>query len=205
MARGILLLSALCLCAALVAGSAGAARAPVRATLVGDSIAASLTYVASARTKLSRGMKVRLDAKVCRRLVQPSCTYGGSRPSTALQAVQGYGRSLGQVLVVNVGYNESSAGYRTGIDRIMRSALSQGAKGVVWVTLRETRSVYTGTNQVIRKAAKRWRQMEVADWNAYSRGKAWFASDGLHLTATGARALATLIRVHVLKVARSAT
>jgi hypothetical protein len=118
--------------------------------------------------------------------------------------VQGYGRSLGQALIVNVGYNESASGYGEGIDRVMRATRKQGAKAVVWVTLRETSDIYFSTNLAIKRAAKRWRDLTVADWNAYSRGHAWFGSDGLHLTATGANALATFLRQHVFKAFQSA-
>ena len=150
------------------------------ATFVGDSVAASISYTPQARTLLSRGLKVRLDLRVCRRLVTVGCPYQGSTPPNALQAVQSLGRSLGEVLIVYVGYNESSAGYGKGIDQIMRAALGQGARGVVWVTLREERDIYRQTNAVIRSAASRWPQLQVADWNAYSNGKPWFSSDGLH-------------------------
>ena len=63
------------------------------------------------------------------------------------------------MLVVKVGYNESARGYRQGIDRVMRAALAEGAKAVVWVTLRETNDSYHETNVVIRTAAKRWPQL----------------------------------------------
>jgi hypothetical protein len=195
----------ICLVVVDVAAAAQAAPAsgkgPVQATFVGDSVAASISYAPTARAQLKRGLAVRLDLKVCRRLVQPSCTYQGSTPTTALQAVQGYGRSLGDVLIVKVGYNESAQGYRQGIDRIMRAALAEGATGVVWVTLRETSEIYHWTNVAIRTAAKRWPQLVVADWNAYSRGKPWFGSDGLHMSATGATALASFLRPYVFKAA----
>jgi len=174
---------------------------PVRATFVGDSVSASIAYVPAARAQLRRGLDVRLDLRVCRRLVQPSCTYEGATPSSALQAVEAYGRSLGRVLVVKVGYNESAQGYREGIDRVMRAALRDGARGVVWVTLRETRDTYHWTNIAIRTAKKRWPQLLVADWNAYSRGKPWFGHDGLHLTSAGASALAAFLRPYVFKAA----
>lgn len=141
-------------------------------------VPASISYVPQARGELAHGLRARLDLRVCRRLVQPSCSYQGSTPSTALEAVRSYGRSLGRVLIVNVGYNESADGYRQGVDRIVRAALAEGAVGVVWVTLREARSTYRWTNIAIRTAAKRWPQMVVADWNAYSRGKPWFSGDG---------------------------
>ncbi|MGL6277944.1 MAG: hypothetical protein ACRC50_00110 [Gaiella sp.] len=201
----VLLAALVCL---VTAGSAAATTAapagkkvPVRVTFVGDSVAASISYAATARAQLRKGLTVRLDLRVCRRLVQPSCSYQGSTPTTALQAVQALGRSLGDVLVVKVGYNESAQGYREGIDRVMRAALAQGASGVVWVTLKETSDTYHWTNVAIKTAAKRWPQLVVADWNAYSAGKPWFGSDGLHMSATGATELARFLRPYVFRAA----
>jgi len=197
---------ALALAGALLASTGtAAARKPVAvpATFVGDSGAASITYAPRAQTVLSSGLKVRLDLRVCRRLVTVGCPYQGSPPSNALQVVQSLGRSLGEVLVVYVGYNESSAGYGKGIDQIMRAALRQGARNVVWLTLREERDIYRQTNVVIRTAAKRWPRLQVADWNAYSSGKPWFSSDGLHMGAAGAEGLARFLRPYVLRAATS--
>lgn len=193
-----------CLVGASNASAAQGANAPIHATFVGDSVSESIAYVPSARDELRHGLSVRLDLKVCRRLVQPSCTFQGSTPSTGLQAVQAYGRSLGRVLIVKIGYNEGPQGYGAGIDRVVRAALADGAVGVVWVTLREkTRysGLYHGTNLQIRQAAKRWPQLLVADWNAYSAGKPWFGSDGLHLNPTGATALAAFLRPYIFRAA----
>jgi hypothetical protein len=198
---------ALCVaaCVAVVAAAtstAGAAPSrPLHVTFVGDSVSASILYTPTAKRQLKRGYTVTLDLVVCRRLVAASCTYNGTTPTTALQAVQGYGRGIGDVLIVKVGYNESSQGYRQGIDRVMRAALAQGVEGVVWVTLRETRSTYHWTNVAIKTAARRWPQLVVADWNVYSSGHAWFGDDGLHLSATGATALATFLRPYVKRAA----
>jgi hypothetical protein len=188
--------------AAILAGtSAAATRAPVRVTFVGDSVPASIMYSPRAKSILARGLATRLDLRVCRRLATASCSYQGSAPTSALQSVQSLGRSLGDVLIVDVGYNESASGYREGIDRVMRAARAQGATGVVWVLLRETRDIYRQTNAVIRAAQKRWPQLLVADWNAYSRGKPWFSSDGLHMSVTGADALAAFLRPYALRAA----
>jgi hypothetical protein len=192
------------LAAASAAGTTAAAtKTPVRVTFVGDSVPASIMYSPRARSILSRGLSTRLDLRVCRRLATASCSYQGSAPTSALQSVQSLGRSLGDVLIVDVGYNEGASGYRDGIDRVMRAARAQGAAGVVWVLLRETRDEYRQTNAVIRGAQKRWPDMLVADWNAYSRGKPWFSSDGLHMGVTGADALAAFIRPYVFRAASS--
>ena len=181
-------------------GATGAAsRAPLRVTVVGDSVADAITYVPAARRKLSRGFVVALDLRVCRRLVTPSCSFQGATPSTALEAVQSFGSRLGDVLVVDVGYNEGPVGFGAGIDRVMRAARAQGVRGVVWVTLRETLDLYRRTNIAIHRAAKRWPQLRVADWNAFSAGHSWFAGDGLHLTQTGATALAGFLRPYILR------
>ena len=199
-------LSTGCLLAALAGAllastGTAASKKPVPATFVGDSVAASISYTPEAQTVLSRGLRVRLDLRVCRRLVTVGCPYQGSTPPNALQAVQSLARSVGRVLIVYVGYNESSAGYGKGIDQIMRAALSQGARGVVWVTLREERDTYVQTNVAIRTAKKRWPQLQVADWNAYSSGKPWFSSDGLHMGAAGAQELAQFLRPYVFRAA----
>jgi hypothetical protein len=108
------------------------------------------------------------------------------------------------VLIVMVGYNESADGYRRGIDQVMRAALAGGVEGVVWVTLRDTLSIYHQTNVAIKSGARRWPQLVVADWNAYSSGRPWFRSDGLHLTSTGASGLAGFLRPYVRKAAAGA-
>jgi hypothetical protein len=198
--RSLITVLGACLAAAIFAAGTSAAPAKkiVPVTFIGDSVAASILYTPQAQTILSRGLKVRFDLRVCRRLVAASCAYQGSAPPTALQSVQSLDRSVGQVLVVNVGYNESAVGYGKGVDQVMRSALAQGARHVVWVTLREQRDTYRWTNVAIRTAAKRWPQLRVAEWNAYSRNKPWFSSDGLHMSSTGATELARYVRTNVL-------
>ncbi len=184
-----------------LAAAANAATKPIRVTVVGDSVAASMQNVPSAQAALRKGLEVRLDLEVCRRLVQPSCAFRGSKPSTALQAVLSSGGSLGHVLVVDVGYNEGAEGYGAGVDRVMSAALAQGVSGVVWVTLRERNGIYRQTNVAIRKAEKRWPQMQVADWNDYSAGKPWFREDGLHMGTVGANAFAAFLRPHIFRAA----
>ena len=191
-----------CTVVAAVASAATASRAAkLHVTFVGDSVPASIDHTAAAQQVLRNRYAIRLDLAVCRRLVTASCRFKGSRPRTALQAVQSYGSRLGDVLVVKVGYNESAQGYREGIDQVMRAAVRQGVHGVVWVTLRETRDVYRRTNVVIRTAAERWPQLVVADWNSYSAGQPWFRSDGLHLTGEGAEAMARFLQPYVSRAA----
>ena len=147
-------------------------------------------------------MNARLDLRVCRRLAQLSCTYDGSTPPSALASVQAAGSSLGQVLVIDVGYNEGASTYRDGMRQLIRTALAHGVKGIVWVTLRETRDIYAWTNTAIRAEARRWPEVRVADWNRFSHGHDWFGGDGLHLNPAGAEGLAELLRPLVLAAAK---
>jgi hypothetical protein len=206
--RALLALSLAALLSALVgaaAAAAPAAPAKTRVTVIGDSITASFDYVAPARRLLGKGLDLRSDAVVCRRLVAASCSFQGQTPRTALQVVGAQGRALGPVVVINVGYNDWAAVYD--VDRVMKALRAAGVRRVVWVTLREAgsnASIYAQSNARIRSAGKRWRgSLVVADWNAYSRGKPWFRADGLHLTTTGAFGLARLLRPLVLAGTRA--
>ena len=132
------------------------------------------------------------------------CPYKGTTPSSALDVVYSSRVHLGPVLVVDVGYNDDPAQYRRGMDDLVERAGALGVKRIVWVTLRESQPIYRQTNAVIRSEAKRFPQIDVADWNAWSAGKPWFRSDGLHLTAAGATALAVWLRPYLLKAAATA-
>lgn len=190
---------------ACAAAASAQSASKTRVTVIGDSVTASFDYVPAARRYLGKGLDLRSDAVVCRRLVATSCPFRGSTPSTALQVVGSKRSTLGPVVVVNVGYNDWPAVYD--VDRVMRALKAAGVRSVIWVTLREATSyadVYAQSNARIRKAASRWRgRLVVADWNAYSRGEAWFREDGLHLTTSGALGLARLLRPLVLKGAAS--
>jgi hypothetical protein len=181
------------------AGSAGA----VRFTFLGDSKAAGIEYSAEAKRLLARGHVVRRDLKVCRRLVAPSCP---PYPTTALQAIRQYGRTLGRVLVVDVGYNDSSATYRAQMEQVVRAAKARGVRGIVWVNLRVVpghTENYRGINTIINQVAERRPIVYVANWNTYTRGKpaSWFGSDGIHLTSAGAVGLVKLVRRYVTRAA----
>jgi hypothetical protein len=193
------ILSALIASVLALTGPAVAAERKPRVTVIGDSVQASFGYVPRAVSRLGKGFDLRMDARVCRRLITSSCSYNGSTPQTALQLIRSKGDALGSVVVINVGYNEGSSGYD--VNAVMRALQRAGVDHVVWVTLREERSVYTSINGNIRQADRRWKLLTVADWNAASAGKPWFGSDGLHLNASGAYALSGLIRQKMLAAA----
>jgi ABC-type amino acid transport substrate-binding protein len=161
-------------------------------TLVGDSVAAAFGYSAPARELLGEGLDFRFEAVVCRRLVAPSC--GHPPPPTALQSIESQGRALGQTVIMDIGYNDNASTYAEQLDQTMHALLAAGVRHVIWVTLRETTPGYRGINDVIRAATARWPELEVADWNGYSSGRPWFASERIHLNADGALGLARLLR-----------
>jgi hypothetical protein len=178
----------------------------VEATIVGDSVAETIDEVPQAKHALTSSLHLHLELAICRRLIVTSCTYQGRTPPPALQAIKSLGRSLGALLVVDVGYDDDSVGYGSGIDQIMRTAMAQGAREVIWLTLREYgnySSTYQETNAEIRQAARRWPELRIADWSDYSAGRPWFADD-VHPNDTGAVALANFLRAYITSSMRGA-
>jgi hypothetical protein len=189
--------------AALVAlGPAAGSAAAVKLTFIGDSKAAAINFSPKAKRLLSRGHDVRRDLRVCRRLVAPSCAYPpGVYPRSALETIRHYGTGLGTVLVIDVGYNDSSTTYRGDLNQVMQAALNREVKGVVWVNLRAVRPDYGRINSIINRARQRWPELYVANWNRYSDGHpGWFnprIGDGIHLTEAGAIGLVKLVRRYI--------
>lgn len=184
------------LAAALTAAAAtGGTSVRPRVTFFGDSVAAALAYEPKARTLLAKGLDLRLDARVCRRLAETGCPYRGVRPPSVLTLVERPDEPLGSTVVIDVGYNDPPDGYGADVDRVMQVLARQGVATVIWVTLQEHRALYRATNAAIRTAAKRWPQIRIADWHDASRSRpAWFGDDGLHLSAQGAMGLARFLR-----------
>lgn len=191
-----LVITALALAFAISAAPASAATKP-RVTVIGDSVQASFSFVPAATARLGKGLNLKLDAVVCRRLVAPSCSYNGVTPLTALQLIRSStGAKLGKVVVIHVGYNDDASVYD--INAVMKALRAKGVKKVVWVTLHDPGNRYGGNNALIAAAAKRWKGFTVADWHAVSAGRPWFRADGIHPSPAGAMSLAGLIRQKVL-------
>ncbi len=154
-------------------------------TIFGDSVAAALDWDSTALEVLEQGDRVTLDLAPCRRLWTAGCL--SPPPPSMLQDVLQLGRRIGPTVIVLVGYNDDPHVFAEGLGRTLAALRKDGVRHVLWLTLREAYSVYAQTNAKIRAAAKKHPWMKVLDWNAYSRGHpAWFASDGLHLSAEGA-------------------
>ena len=208
MRSGLALVAVLLGVAAASAAAQGAGMAPTagpRVTMFGDSIADSLNYVPDARTILGDGIDLRLELAPCRKLVPVGCAYMGSRPPSVLSIVkESTLAELGNIVVVAVGYNDPENNYETDMAQVVNALVEKGVGHVIWLTLREQTDDYRRINQTIEAQAPRWPALRVADWDAASRGKDWFNSDGLHLNADGAIGMATLIRPFVLTACGSA-
>ena len=111
---------------------------------------------------------------------------------------------LGNIVIVAVGYNDPANNYETDMAQVAIALVDLGVAHVIWLTLREQTDDYRQINATIRDQARRWPQVQIADWEKASRGKDWFNEDGLHLNADGAIGLATLIRPFVLAACGSA-
>jgi hypothetical protein len=176
-----------------------------RVTMFGDSIAESLDYVPEARDLLAEGLDLRLELTPCRKLVPPGCAYQGTRPRSVLDIVQSSSLAqLGNIVVVDVGYNDPANNYATDMAQVVNALVDRGVGHVIWVTIREQSDDYRQINDVIRTQAPRWPEFRIADWESASRGQDWFNPDDLHLNAAGALGLARFIRPYILAACGSA-
>lgn len=184
---------ALVLCLLVDPAAAGAATNP-RVTVFGDSAATAIAYDPEAKRILGRGVDLRLEVAACRRLGDLSCPYDGERPPNVIERATTLGSELGRVVVVMVGYNDYESRYALNIEKALTAFRDAGVERVLWATLRAERQSYLTMNEAILEAAARSPAMTVLDWNALSRGRPdWIQADGIHLTALGAQALATMV------------
>ena len=191
--------------ATLVFAAVASSATQARVTVIGDSVADAMEHSPRALVNLRKGFRVRLDTKGCRRLRAPSCTIAGSSgpPPTTLQVVKRLGTSLGKIVVVNVGYNDTPHRYGRDLAAVMRALQQVGVKTVIWLTLRDPNRDYAAANADIRSEPKDWPQLVVADWDEYSDGQpTWFQPDGIHLTELGAAKLGRFINDALLGQAK---
>lgn len=180
----------------------GRADAAPRVTVIGDSVQASFAYTPQAARNMGRDLDLRMEARACRRMSSVGCI---TMPPSAVSLAQSLGSRLGDVVVVNVGYNDYVGAYDT--EAAMAAFRRAGVRAVVWVALRETQSSYAAINarirDVARRAARRGDQplVRIADWNRYSSEHGgWFTPDRVHLNSSGAVGLSALLREEVLSV-----
>jgi sirohydrochlorin ferrochelatase len=163
-------------------------------TVIGDSVAEGMSGDADAVAILTQGIDLDLETAPCRRVDGDSCPYEGVRVPTLVELAKTLGPKLGPNVVVAVGYNDFESAYAQNIRTALTTLRAQGAKRIWWLTLRAARHPLVNMNDDIEAAAAAHPELEVIDWNLYSRSHPdWFQVDGLHLLAPGSEAMATLI------------
>jgi len=179
--------------ATAVSGQPASGAAPKqRVTFIGDSIATGVQYEADALKILTQGIDLDPQLAVCRRLVQESCPYKGTRPLTLVDLLPTI--KLAPTVIVNVGYNEPESTYADSVETAFEALEKAGVQRILWLTLTEERPAYANMNDVLRTVAAKHPEVTIVDWQMYSRSHPdWFQDDGLHLGYGGAVGMATLI------------
>ena len=129
-------------------------------------------------------------------------TQGGSSDGVRAAMNVPVGTDL---VVVELGYNDSPSAMASRIDALMAVLRDRGVGAVAWVNVseRKTSFDFAATNSAIAAAAQRWPEMVVLDWESTSGGieaDRWF-SDGIHLTTTGNAEFALWLRDHIVDLA----
>jgi hypothetical protein len=196
--RGVLITALLALLVG-ASGAQGASRDLQHVTLVGDSVADAIANDNQAIAVLRQGIDLDLEVAPCRRVEGEGCPYEGVRPPSLVQLVKSMGSKIGPNVVVCVGYNDFEDQYAGNIEDALVALEAAGVKHVWWLTLRAAHHPYVNMNDDIVNAAKSHPEMEVIDWNVYSRSHPdWFQDDGLHLLEPGSIAMAGLIHQTLL-------
>ena len=191
--RGALVFIVVLLVFAPLAGQASTVRIQ-HVTLIGDSVADGIAGDSRAVSTLGADLALDLEVAPCRRVGQDSCFVNGVQPPNVIQLVNTMGSKLGPNVVVAVGYNDFEDQYAANIEAALNALKAAGVKRVWWLTLRAAHHPYINMNADIVAAAQKHPELEVIDWNVYSRSHPeWFQNDGVHLLATGSEAMAVLI------------
>ncbi len=202
MSRSVSLLAALVVCCGLAAtADAGKQRPNQRVTIFSDSSGAALNWDSTAKKIVERGNRVRLELHPCGRLTQPGCLTSHPPPSV-LATVRKLGRGLGPNVVIFVGYNDDPATYRQGLPAVVKALWKRDVRHMIWLTLHAVTKQYVDINHAIYAEQQKWGPtMTVLDWNHYSASHpSWYASDGIHLSGTGAIAFATFLHRSLKKL-----
>jgi hypothetical protein len=181
---------------AALAGSARAAvEAPPQVTVIGDSVLTAVQWNAEPLAVLQQGLDLRLDVGICRRLTGVSCSSDDTRVPTLVDVVDSLGPDLGEVVLVEVGYNDDHDTFAASVEQSIAALLQSGVRHILWANLHGFTQQWLDMNAVLAAAARRHPELTVIDWNAYAGDHwSWFQGDSIHLRQEGAMAMATLFR-----------
>jgi hypothetical protein len=161
-----------------------------------------LLWDREAHTILGSGLDLDVEPLICRKVAKPGC--GGAAPPSAVDTATQLGARLGRIVIIDVGYNDTTPELAAGIDPLMRVLVANGVTHVIWVNYVEHLGVWTASNAVLADAAARWPQLVVADWNSVALPHPEWFVDEAHLTPEGGRNLASFLRPIVLGACGSA-
>lgn len=181
--------------AVLVLGNAraGTADSPPQVTVIGDSVLTAVLWNKQPLDRLERGIDMKLDIGVCRRLEGESCPYEGGRVPTLVATVDALGPQLGKTVLVEVGYNDDEATFAQGVEHSLAALRAAGVTRVLWANLHGFGPHWDAMNAVLSAAARRRPELTIVDWNGYAGTHwSWFQGDSIHLVHDGAMAIAGL-------------
>lgn len=197
---GLRLVVSVCLATLAVVASPAVAAAPPTVLVIGDSVATGMYWHDDSIAVMQDKLGVYWDVAVCRTIDGTSCPFDGERAPTLMQVVASRG-TVPPTVVVEVGYNDPEDAFATEVDNAMSALTAAGATHVLWLTMRESRAPYPTLNTLLERAAAKWPQLELVDWNAASENHpSWFQSDDVHLTAEGGLAMAHLAHAAVMQI-----
>ncbi len=171
---------------------------------IGDSTLLGMT--SSAKAVLNSSYSMLYEAKSCRRLIIKSCGRTIQHPNT-LETMRSLQGQLGDAVVIMAGYDDWYD-FDVAVDQIVAEAKRQDVGRVIWLTYR-SQGPYVGVggayfatyrqfNAILAAKVRQHPELIVADWDTYSLGQSsWFSSDGIHISPTGAMALAQFIKAQL--------
>ncbi len=174
---------------------------------IGDSVGNGITASNAEFVKVTDGTfsSQTIDA------VDSRCTTNESCPgSTGVTVANELPNGL-DLVMVELGYNDNPATFADDIDAMMTALSAKNVGSVAWVNMADIRTsggdlFYTQSNAALAAAANEWPNLTVLDWDAASdtaERPRWFASDGVHLSATGEAEFALWLRDQLVDLAPS--
>jgi hypothetical protein len=181
--------------AVLAGGARASVESPPQVTVIGDSVLTAVEWNAEPLAVLRQGLDLRLDVGICRTLTGVSCPFEDRRAPMLVDVVDTLGTELGDVVLVEVGYNDDHDTFAASVEQSVSALLRAGVKHILWANLHGFTQQWLDMNDVLDAAARRHPELTVIDWNDYaSTHWSWFQGDSIHLVHQGAMAMATLFR-----------
>jgi hypothetical protein len=190
-----------------IASSGGASSSvpprQLRVLLIGDSTLLAVRRYGAFRAL--GGFQYVFDAESCRTLGIPSCGDAPIPPNSVEAIIAAEGQF--DIVVIMAGYDEWWTSFPQSFDEVVSASRSKGASRIIWLNYREgvgytapdgatANEAFVTNNRTLRAkvASGENRDVELADWFGYTEvERGWLAEDGIHLTETGALAVADYI------------